>query len=115
MRRKLVLWGSNEKDEKLLVALELLEKDNVVNIYTFPESVATEEFYKAMSEKWKDDEEIEFPAGYTKIERKLSVSDSILPDDIKVERPDLITRAQAEWHFVVLSSKLYGMYKTELE
>ena len=115
MRRKIVLWGSNEKDEKLLVALELLEKENVVNIYTFPESVATEEFYKAMSEKWKDDAEVEFPAGYHKIERKLSVSDSILPDEIKVERPDLITRAQAEWHFVVLSSKLYGMYKSELE
>lgn len=115
MRRKLVLWGSNEKDEKMLVALELLEKENVVNIYTFPESVATEEFYKTMSEKWKDDEEIEFPAGFAKIERKLSVSDSILPDEIKVDRPDLITRAQAEWHFVVLSSKLYGMYKSELE
>ncbi|MBK9736184.1 MAG: hypothetical protein IPO92_14985 [Saprospiraceae bacterium] len=115
MRRKLVLWGSNEKDEKLLVALELLEKENVVDVYTFPESVATEEFYKTMSEKWKDDIEVEFPSNFTKIERKLSVSDSLLPDEIKVDRPDLITRAQAEWHFVVLSSKLYGMYKSEME
>lgn len=115
MRRKIVLWGSNEKDEKMLVALELLEKENVVNIFTFPENVATEEFYKSMSEKWKDDGEVEFPAGFTKIERKLSVSDSLLPDEIRVERPDLITRAQAEWHFVVLSSKLYGLYKSELE
>jgi len=115
MRRKLVLWGSNEKDEKMLVALELLEKENVVNIYTFPETVATEDFYKVMSEKWKDDAEVEFPSPFTKIERKLSVSDSLLPDDIRVERPDLITRAQAEWHFVVLSSKLYGLYKSELE
>jgi hypothetical protein len=54
MRRKLVLWGSNEKDEKLLVALELLEKENVVNIFTFPENVATEDFYKSMSEKLKE-------------------------------------------------------------
>ena len=115
MRRKLVLWGSNEKDEKMLVALELQEKENVVNIYTFPESAATEDFYKAMSEKWKDDVEVEFPSDFTKIERKLSVSDSLLPDEIRVERPDLITRAQAEWHFVVLSSKLYGLYKSELE
>ncbi len=115
MRRKLVLWGSNEKDEKILVALELLEKENVVNIYTFPESVATEAFYKEMSDKWKDDVETEFPEGFAKIERKLSVSDSLLPDEIRVERPDLVSRAQAEWHFVVLSSKLYGMYKSELE
>lgn len=115
MRRKLVLWGTNEKDEKMLVALELLDNENVVNIYTFPESVATEAFYKSMSETWKNDGEVEFPDGYTKIERKLSVSDSLLPDEIRVDRPDLITRAQAEWHFAVLSSKLYGLYKTELE
>ena len=115
MRRKIVLWGSNEKDEKLLVALELLEKENLVNIFTFPESVATEEFYKAMSEKWREDEEVEFPTTFTKTERKLSVSDSLLPDEIKVEKTDLINRAQAEWHFIVLSSKLFGMYKSELE
>ncbi len=115
MRRKIVLWGSNEKDEKLLIALELLEKENIVKIYTFPENVATEEFFKAMSEKWRDDEEVDFPSTFEKIERKLSVSDSILPDEIRVERPDIITRAQAEWQFVVLSSKLYEMYKTELE
>lgn len=115
MRRKIVLWGANEKDEKLLVALELLEKDNLVMIYTFPEEVATEAFYKAMSEEWKDDKEVEFPAQYEKIERKLSVSDSLLPENIKVDRPDIITRAQAEWHFVVLSSKLYNLYKSEIE
>lgn len=115
MRRKLVLWGSNEKDEKMLVALELMEKENVVMIYTFPEDVATEAFYKAMSEQWKDDKEVEFPDKFTKIERKLSVSDSILPDEIRVDRPDLITRAQAEWHFVVLSSKLFNLYRSELE
>ncbi len=115
MRRKLVLWGANEKDEKLLVALELLEKENVVNIYTFPENLATESLFKDLSEKWKDDVEVEFPAGFAKIERKLSVTDNILPDEIKVDRPEMITRAQAEWHFVVLSSKLYGLYKSELE
>ena len=115
MRRKLVLWGTNEKDEKMLVALELVDNENVVMIYTFPESIATEAFYKSMSETWKNDGDVEFPAGYATLERKLSVSDSLLPDEIRVERPDLISRAQAEWHFVVLSSKLYGLYKSELE
>ncbi|MFZ1702843.1 MAG: hypothetical protein WAT79_00775 [Saprospiraceae bacterium] len=115
MRRKLVLWGTDEKDEKMLVALELLEKENVVHIFTFPEKIATEEFYKQMTDVWKNDNDIEFPAGFSKIERKLSVADSLLPDEIRVERPDLITRAQTEWHFMVLSSKLYGLYKSELE
>lgn len=115
MRRKLVIWGSDANDKKILVALELLEKENVVNIYTFNENIATEQFYKEMSEKWKDDIDVEFPEGFTKIVQKLSVSDSILPEDIKVDRTDLITRAQTEWHFVVLSSKLYHLYKSELE
>ena len=115
MRRKLVLWGSNEKDEKMLVALELLEKENIVDIYTFPESIATEQFYKDMTEQWRDDKEVEFPTGYKKIVQKLSVSESLLPDDIRVERPELISRAQAEWHFVVLSSKLYELYRSEIE
>ncbi len=115
MRRKIVLWGSNERDEKMLVALELLEQENLVNIYTFPENVATEDFYKEMNEKWRDDIEVEFPTSFTKIERKLSVTDSLLPEEIKVERTDLVNRAQAEWHFMVLSTKLHGMYKAELD
>ena len=115
MRRKLVLWGTNEKEEKILVALELLEKQNEVDIYTFNEAEATESFYKELSENWTNDKEIEFPAHYHKIVRKLSVTDSILPDEIKVDKTDQINRAQTEWHFVVLSSKLYEMYKSELE
>jgi predicted RNA-binding Zn ribbon-like protein len=115
MRRKIVLWGTNEKEEKILVGLELLEKENAVHIYTFPASIVSEEFYQTMSDKWKDDVEIEFPTGFSKIEQKLSISDSILPDNIRVDRPDVVTRAQAEWHFVVLSSKLYELYRTELD
>lgn len=114
MKRKLVLWGSDAKDEKILVALELVDDQNVVNVYTFDKEVATEEFYNDMLNKWREDADLEFPM-HQKLERPLTISDSILPEDIKVERADLVTRAQTEWHFVVLSSKLYQMYKSEVE
>lgn len=114
MKRKIVLWGANEKDEKILVALELLDNENKVNLYTFSQDVATEEFYNSMLNEWRENKEIEFPT-HQKIERQLSITEQILPEEIKVDRPDIVSRAQAEWHFVVLSSKLYQMYKSEVE
>ncbi len=114
MKRKIVLWGSNEKDEKILVALELMDKDNKVNIYIFDQKVATEDFYNSLLKDWRSDKEVGFP-DHQKIERPLTMSDQILPESIKVDRTDIISRAQAEWHFVVLSAKLYQMYKSEVE
>ena len=114
MKRKIVLWGT-KNEEKVLLALELLDKEGTVSIYAFPEQIATEDFYNSLMNNWREGQDIEFPEGYTKIERPLSMSDSILPDEIRVERTDVITRAQTEWHFVVLSSKLFEMYRSELE
>ena len=115
MKKKIVVWGADENDKKILVALELLAKENKVNIFTFDESIATEAFYNSMMDDWRNEKEIEFPEGYQKIEKPLSMTDELLPDSIKVQRGDVIHRAKAEWHFVVLSSKLYDLYKSELE
>lgn len=115
MRSRIVLWGRDGKDEKVLIGLELISAENMVHIHTFPEAQATEIFYNLMMNEWRNGKEVEFPEGHTQVERPLTVADSLLPEDLKVERTDVITRAQTEWHFVVLSSKLYQTYKTELE
>ncbi len=115
MKRKIVLWGTNEKEEKILVALHLQDKEGIVKLYTFNEQQATEDFYNKMLNQWRENQEVEFPEGHSVQDRPLNISDSILPDEVKVERTDIIARAQTEWHFVVLSSKLYEMYRTELE
>ncbi|MGH1437107.1 MAG: hypothetical protein ACRBG0_21895 [Lewinella sp.] len=117
MRNKIVLWGTDAADERILVALELKIDENKVIIYTFSEALATDDFYQQMMDNWRNDkdEPVVFPEGHQTFSRELSITESILPEEIKVERTDLIQRAQTEWHFVVLSSKLSDAYRNELK
>ncbi len=114
MKNKVVVWGTNAENEKVLIALELQAEANKVILYTFPEALAPEEFVNKMMSDWRDGKPVELPEGHTMLERELSVTDSLLPDDLKVERGDLIQRAQTEWHFAVLSAKLHTVYQQEL-
>lgn len=115
MKTRLVLWGTDASDERVLVAIALNAKENKVDIWTFPEQVATETLYNRLINEWRMGKDIPFPQMFVQIERPLTTSDSILPDEIKVERTDLLMRAQTEWQFVVLSARLYETYESELE
>jgi hypothetical protein len=109
------MWGNNEKDQKVLIAVSLRAKENMVDVFTFPFESTTEEFYNLMLNEWRESHEVPFPEGYTHIERPLTAADSILPDNLKVDRSDIIQRAQTEWHFLVLSNKLYQSFLNDLE
>ncbi len=114
MKNKIVVWGTNAAEEKVLIALELKAEDNKVLLYTFPETVVTDAFYNEMMNDWKNDKPVEFPE-HTVIERPLAITDSLLPDDLKSDdRSGVLQRAQTEWHFVVLSTKLHQAYQQEL-
>ncbi len=95
--------------------MELDPEANKVSYWTFPEAIVTEDFSKQLHNSWRNDaEEVKFPEGFQHFDRELAVSDSILPDDLKVDRGENIQRVQTEWHFVVLSSKLNQAYRAEL-
>ena len=54
-------------------------------------------------DQWRKNQEVELPEPDRVIARELSVSEGLLPDDLKAEQTDMILRAQTEWHFMVLS------------
>ncbi|MFN0175753.1 MAG: hypothetical protein ACKVU0_13965 [Saprospiraceae bacterium] len=115
MKNKLVIWGTTAENEKVLIALELHAESNKVMMHTFPEAIADEAFVQKMMHEWREGKaEVVFPEGFETTERELSVTDSLLPEHLKVDRPDLVQRAQTEWHFAVLSAKLHAAYQQEL-
>lgn len=116
LKNKLVVWGTNDEAEKVLIALELQAEAGKVMVYVVPESVATDEFTNKLRDEWTNGGEVSFPEGTITIERSLTVADSLLPNDLRVERgSDVILRAQTEWHFTVLSAKLHAAYEQELQ
>jgi chromosome segregation ATPase len=115
MKNKLVIWSKNAENEKVLVAIELLSDTSKVKVYTFPEAITDETFVQKMMNEWRDGkEEVVFPEGHETIERELSITESLLPEHLKVDRPDIIQRAQTEWQFALLSAKLHAAYQQEL-
>ena len=115
MKTRLVLWGTDANNERVLVAMALNANDKQVDIWTFPEQVATETLYNRLFNEWRMGKEIPLPNVFVQIQRPLSATEPLLPEDIKVDNPDLIERAHTEWQFVVLSARLYEMYNEELE
>lgn len=115
MKTKLVLWGTSNQNDRVLLALHLRANDNKVTIYVIPDKQVTEDLQTKLFGDWRSGHtDIAFPEGTTTIERDMSVAENILPEQLQVERPDVINRAQSEWHFVVLSSKLNEQYRSEL-
>ncbi len=114
MKTNLVVWGENAQKEKVLILLNLLPEENKVIINSIPEGLVTDELERKLMDEWRLGTPVDLPDGVLKIEKVLSVSNSILPDELTTERTDIIQRAQTQWHFVVLSSKLNSAYQAEL-
>ncbi len=114
MRNRIALWGRDAQEKRVLITIELQPTDNVVRIETFPEKLVSDEVYKLFMDNWRKNKEAELPEADRVIARELSVTESLLPDDLKAEQTDMVIRAQTEWHFHVLSEKLAQTYRSEL-
>ncbi|MBK9992906.1 MAG: hypothetical protein IPP01_02690 [Saprospiraceae bacterium] len=97
------------------MAIALNADENKIDIWSIPEREITEEFFNQMMSEWREGKDLDIPSSAEHRINELTMSDSILPDDIKVERA--MSSKELKWNgiFVVLSSKLYRNFKTELE
>ncbi len=115
MKTKIVLWGENEQGDKILLGIQLIAQENIIRINIIPEEDATEIFYNQMMNQWREGQKIPLPKTTKVIDRPLSMTAGLLPDEIKTQRQDILARAKTEWHFVVLSAKLYESYADEIQ
>lgn len=114
MKTRIVFWGTNAASEKVLVALQLDPEQNKVHEWIFPTAAVTEDFANAMMKDWRNEKEVAFPENVIQSEKALTASESLLSDGIKPDKDDIISRAQTEWHFIVLSNKLQQGFTNEL-
>ena len=98
MNTRIVIGATNEKEEKVLLALELKPKENNVEIWSIPDKDVTDQLESDLINKWKKNEEVALPESTSKIDRPLSVSESILPDNLKIYKgSDILRRCKTEW------------------
>lgn len=114
MRNRIVVWGRNAQEARVLIGVELLSDQNIVKVQTWEEKTVSDEVYKTFMDKWRKNEEAELPEPHKVYARELSVTESLLPDELKAEQTDMINRAQTEWHYAVLSQKMKMAYEAEL-
>ncbi len=93
MKSKLVLWGTTEQNDRVLIAMELRAEDNKVHTWLFPEGIASPEFSQQMVNDWRNGATVAFPEGFTHTATDLSMTDTLIPEGITVERPELVQRA----------------------
>ena len=114
MKPRIVLWGENAQDQKVLLAFNLRAEDNRVDLTIIPAEAVTEEFEREMMKQWRNGTETAMPENIETRELKLSIADGLLPDDLRTNDTELVSRAQAEWHFNVLAAKMSAVYEGEL-
>lgn len=113
MKNRIVFWGTNASNEKVLVALQLDPEENKVHEWLIPQNAVTEDLANAMMKEWRNGKDIAIPELAVQSEKALTASESLLSEGIVPDKDDIISRAQTEWHFVVLSHKLKQGFENE--
>ena len=112
MQQRIVMWGEIGTALKVLITIQLDEENTNILIHAFPKEEATKELQDALFTDWKNGGNFQFPetAYHWTVDAN---QDNILPENIRVERPELITQTQLKWSRKLMSTKLNQLLNEE--
>lgn len=114
MNTRLVLWGEIGTDRKALIAIHLDEETAKIHIHAFPKEDVTKEIQDALFVEWKNGGEYTFPD--TAIHWEIDANnDTILPEDVKVDRLDVVLQSQHKWGKKLMSSRINQLLSDEVK
>jgi hypothetical protein len=114
MNTRLVMWGEIATDRKALITFNLEEENAKIHIYAFPRENVTKEIQDALFVEWKNGGEFTFPE--TAIHWEIDAnSDTILPENMKVERLDTVLQSQHKWGKKLMSAKINQLLTDEVK
>ena len=114
MRDRIVLWGADKDEKKILISIQLQEQMNQVHINIIPESAVNTELEKKIRKEWIEGQDDILPKEARLIERSLN-EEHLLPEDIKTIQTELIRKTEKEWQVYVLTNRLFLATKIEFE
>lgn len=114
MNTRLVLWGEIGTDRKALIAIHLDEETAKIHIHAFPKEDVTKEIQDAVFVEWKNGGEYTFPDNAIHWEIDAN-SDTILPEEVKVDRLDVVLQSQHKWGKKLMSSKINQLLTDEVK
>lgn len=112
MKQHLVLWGYIGTDRKALLAIYLNEEEKQVVIHAFPKEQADKNLQDRLF-AWKNGAPFDFPESDL-VWHIDAHSESILPREIRVDKPEFIQRAQSDWGKILMSTRLFKVCKEEI-
>jgi len=114
MNTRLVLWGEIGTDRKALIAIFLDEETAKIHLYAFPKEEVTKEVQDALFIEWKNGGDFTFPENAIHWEVDAN-SDTILPENVKVDRTDIVLQSQHKWGKKLMSTKINQLLMDEVK
>lgn len=115
VKNKFATRALNAKDEPILVTMELHLHTMDVTIKSFGIGTIPDAEIDHLINKWMSGDEVNFPEGMIE-EKRAFTDETLLPDTIKVDgKSGAIRQLQNEWSYLLLNTKLFEQFHTELD